>query len=62
MASKQGVTALYKSKRSIAVSDSPHRYGNSHAIWDHTPGKGDIPAVTPAEAGTRLSDPEGMQG
>jgi len=24
------------SKRSIAVSDSPHRYGNSHAIWDHT--------------------------
>jgi len=25
-----------KSKRSIAVSDSPHRYGNSHAIWDHT--------------------------
>ena len=25
-----------KSKRSIAVSDSPHRYGNSHATWDHT--------------------------
>jgi len=25
-----------KSKRSIAVRDSPHRYGNSHAIWDHT--------------------------
>ena len=25
-----------KSKRSIAVSDSPHRYGNSHAIWDYT--------------------------
>ena len=25
-----------KSKRNIAVSDSPHRYGNSHAIWDHT--------------------------
>ena len=24
------------SKRSIAVSDSPHRYGNSHAIRDHT--------------------------
>ena len=24
-----------KSERSIAVSDSPHRYGNSHAIWDH---------------------------
>ena len=48
-----------KSKRSMAVSDSPHRYGNSRAIWDHTaPGRGDIPA----EADTRLSDPGGMQG
>jgi len=26
------------------------------------PGRGDIPAFTPAEAGTRLSDPRGMQG
>jgi len=26
------------------------------------PGRGDIPAVTPDEAGTRLSDPGGMQG
>jgi len=26
------------------------------------PGRGDIPAITPAEAGTRLSDPGGMQG
>ena len=26
------------------------------------PGRGDIPAVTPAETGTRLSDPGGMQG
>jgi len=25
------------------------------------PGKGDILALTPAEADTRLSDPEGMQ-
>ena len=25
-----------QSKRSIAVSDSPHHYGNSRAIWDHT--------------------------
>jgi len=24
--------------------------------------RGDIPALTPAEAGTRLSDPGGMQG
>jgi len=32
-----------------------HRYGNSHATRDHTrcylpPGRGDIPARTPAEA------------
>jgi len=26
------------------------------------PGRGDIPALTPAEAGTRLSDSGGMQG
>jgi len=26
------------------------------------PGRGDIPVLTPAEAGTRLSDPGGMQG
>jgi len=26
------------------------------------PGRGDIPALTPAEAGTRLSDPGVMQG
>ena len=27
-----------------------------------TPGSGDFPAFTPAEAGTRFSDPVGMQG
>ena len=26
------------------------------------PGRGDIPAFTPAEAGTQFSDSEGMQG
>jgi len=26
------------------------------------PGRGDIPAFTPSEAGTRFSDPGGMQG
>ena len=56
-----------KGKRSIAVRKKPHRYGNSRAIWDHTvlvylpPGNGDIPVFTAAEAGTRLSDPGGMQ-
>ena len=47
-------------------SNLPHRYGNSHAIMGSQcylpPDRGDIPALTPAEAGTRLSDPEGMQG
>ena len=51
------------SKRSVAVCNQPHRYGNSHAIQCYLPpGRGDIPALTPAEAGTRLSDPGGMQG
>jgi len=26
------------------------------------PGRGDVPALTPAEAGTRFNDPGGMQG
>jgi len=26
------------------------------------PGKGDVPALTPAEAGTQFSDPGGMHG
>ena len=52
---------------SSSQSNLPHRYGNSHATWDHTqcylpPGTGDIPAFTPAEASTRFSDPRGMQG
>jgi len=47
---------------------SPHCYWNSCAIWDHTvlpnvpPGRGDIPAFTPAEAGTRFRDPGEMRG
>jgi len=33
------------------------------ATGTHVPyGRGDIPAFTPAEAGTRISDPGGMQG
>jgi len=35
-------------------------------MWDHTvlpaARRGDIPAFTPAEAGTRFTDPGGMQG
>jgi len=37
------------------------------SLWDHTvlPAtrqRGNIPVLTPAEAGTRSSDPEGVQG
>ena len=43
-----------KVKKGIAVCRQAchHRYGNSHAIWDHTlpPGRGDIPAFIPAKA------------
>jgi len=36
----------------------------SHVTFYHTvlPGSGDFPAFTPAEAGTRFSDSEVMQG
>jgi len=52
---------------SSSQSNLPHRDGSSHTIHRITrcyppPGRGDIPAVTPAEAGTRLSDPGGTQG
>ena len=43
---------------------TPLRGLGSHGITQCylPPGRGDVPALTPAEAGTRLSDPEGMQG
>ena len=46
-----------KGRRSIAVRNTPHRYGNSDAITQcYLPsGGGDIPALTPAEASTQLS-------
>jgi len=41
---------------------SIHPYGNSHAMWDHivlpATRRADIPALIPAEAGTRFNDPE----
>jgi len=45
----------------------PHRYTGTHMPHGITqcylpPDRDDIPAFTPAEAGTRLSDPGGMQG
>ena len=49
----------------LAISNEPHRYG-THVPYGITlcylpPDRGDIPAVNPAEAGTRLSDPRRMQ-
>ena len=47
---------------SIVVCNQPHHYGNSHATWHHTLGRGDIPIFTqPAKAGTSFRDPGGMQ-
>jgi len=34
----------------------------SHSVRAYLPPTGDIPAFTTEEAGTRLSDPGGMQG
>ena len=34
----------------------------SHSVTCMPRGSGDFPAFTPAEAGTRFSDPGGMQG
>jgi len=52
--------------KGVAVCEtSPHRYGKSpmgsHSVTCH-PAEVTFPAFTPGEAGTRFSDPEGMQG
>ena len=46
------------------TENSQRTNGGRYGITQYylPPGRGDIPAVTPAEAGTRLSDPEGMEG
>jgi len=57
-----------KRKRSIAVcNDQPHCYENSRAIWDHSvtchPAEVTFPpSHQQIKAGTRFSEPEGMQG
>ena len=49
-----------KGEWSIAVSNTPHRYRNSHAVQCYLPpDRCDMLAFTPAEAGTWLSDPRG---
>ena len=56
-------------KRSIAVSGNHLTSTGNHMPYGITvthcylpPGSGDFPAFTPAEAGTRFSDPGRMQG
>ena len=44
----------------IAATGTHMPYGITQCYLP--PGRGDIPAFTPAEAGTRFSDPRGMQG
>jgi len=68
------VSALYKfvtyllSNTDIAVADrSRHTAAGTHVPYGITqcylqPGRGDIPALAPAEAGTLFSDPGGMHG
>jgi len=60
-------TASKVSKQSIWVCSQPHCYGKSHAVsWDHAPATRQrwhshlYPQ--PIKAGTRFSDPRGMQG
>ena len=63
----RGLTPTVTSDRCIAVRKvaAPLReltcHMGSHSV-NLPPGRADIPALTAAEAGTRLSDPGGMQG
>ena len=49
-------------QRVYSSSQGCHTATGTHMPYGITPGRGDIPALTQAEAGTRLSDPRGMQG
>jgi len=52
---------VYSSSQGCHAATGTHMpHGITHCYLP--PGRGDIPALTPAEAGTRLSDPGGMQG
>ena len=46
-------------RRRLTATGTHMPYGITQYLL---PGRGDIPAFTPAKAGTRLSDPGGMQG
>jgi len=56
-----------KVKNGIAVRELHLTATGNHIPYEITqcylpPGRGDFPAYTPTEAGTRYSDHEGMQG
>jgi len=56
-----------KGKQDLAVCELHHTAMGNHIQYGITqcylpPGRGDFPAFTPAEDGTRFSDPEEMQG
>ena len=52
---------MYSSSQGCHTATGTHKpHGITQCYLQ--PGRGDIPALTPAEAGTRLSDPGGMQG
>ena len=57
---KVKVNGVYQFARSLTATGTHVPYGITQYYLP--PGRGDIPAFTPAEAGTRLSDPGGMQG
>jgi len=52
---------VYSSSQGCHTATGTHMpYGITQCYLP--PGRGDVPALTPAKAGTRLSDPGGMQG
>jgi len=57
--SKEGYSSL-QCKPAITATGTHMPYGITQCYLP--PGRGDIPAFTPAEAGTRFSDSGGMQG
>ena len=56
---KVKVNRVYQLTTSLTATGTRVPYGITQCYLP--PGRGDIPALTPAEAGTRLSDPRGMQ-
>jgi len=56
---KEGYSS-FAGKPAITATGTPMPYGITQCYLP--PGRGDIPASTPAKAGTRFSDPGGMQG